>query len=99
MGHSRPSRKASFPWFRLWLACVVVGVAGWASGLLFAGGLVTLFTKVAVKPDGSPLFAIAVDARLAASAALLSLAIGAVAALFPARRAARLEPAVAIRHV
>jgi lipoprotein-releasing system permease protein len=78
---------------------IVVGVAGWASGLLFAGGLVTLFTKVAVKPDGSPLFAIAVDARLAASAALLSLAIGAVAALFPARRAARLEPAVAIRHV
>lgn len=78
---------------------IVVGVAGWASGLLFAGGLVTLFTKVAVKPDGSPLFAITVDARLAASAALLSLAIGAVAALFPARRAARLEPAVAIRHV
>lgn len=78
---------------------IVVGMAGWASGLLFAGGLVTLFTKVAVRPDGSPLFAILLDARLAASAALLSLAIGAIAALFPARRAARLEPAVAIRHV
>jgi lipoprotein-releasing system permease protein len=78
---------------------IVVGIAGWASGLLFAGSLVTLFTKVAVRPDGSPLFAITLDARLAASAALLSLAIGAIAALFPARRAARLEPAVAIRHV
>src|SRR5688500_4696855 len=26
--HARPCRKNSFPWFRLWLACVVVGVGG-----------------------------------------------------------------------
>lgn len=77
----------------------VVGLGGWACGLLFAGSLVQLFTAVATKPDGSPLFQIMIDSTLAASAGFLSILIGALAAVFPALRAARLEPAVAIRHV
>src|SRR5690606_23373664 len=46
----------------------VVGLGGWACGLLFAGSLVQLFTAVATKPDGSPLFQIMIDSTLAASA-------------------------------
>jgi lipoprotein-releasing system permease protein len=77
----------------------VVGIAGWLFGLACAGSLVKLFVVIAQRPDGSPLFPIILDLHLALSAGLLSVAIGAVAALFPARRAASLEPAVAIRHV
>lgn len=78
---------------------IVVGIAGWACGLAFAGSLAKLFTTMAVKPDGSPLFPIVLDAPLITSAGVLSLIIGGLAALLPARRASGLEPAVAIRHV
>lgn len=77
----------------------VVGFGGWLSGLLFAGGLVNLFSAMAVKPDGSPLFPIIMDASIVASVGLLSVIVGGLAAVFPARRAASMEPAVAIRHV
>ncbi len=77
----------------------VVGLGGWVCGLLFAGSLLQLFSAVATKPDGTPLFPIVLDSSLATSAGILSVVIGGVAAVFPALRAARLEPAVAIRHV
>lgn len=77
----------------------VVGIGGWLFGMACAGSLVQLFVAIAKKPDGSPLFPINFDLQLAVSAGLMSVGIGALAALFPARRAARLEPAVAIRHV
>lgn len=78
---------------------MVVGVLGWLMGLAFAGGLVQLFVAVAKRPDGSPLFPIIFDLPLALSAGTLAIGLSGVAALFPARRASKLEPAVAIRHV
>lgn len=78
---------------------MVVGVLGWFMGLAFAGGLVQLFVALAKRPDGSPLFPIIFDVPLAISAGMLTIGLSGIAALFPARRAARLEPAVAIRHV
>lgn len=77
----------------------VVGFGGWACGMAFAGSLLELFGAVAKKPDGSPLFPLALESSLVVSAGILSVVIGAVAAVFPALRAARMEPAVAIRHV
>lgn len=77
----------------------VVGFGGWICGVAFAGSLLKLFGAVARKPDGSPLFALALDTSLMVSAGILSVVIGAVAAVLPALRAARMEPAVAIRHV
>jgi lipoprotein-releasing system permease protein len=48
-------------------------------------------------PDGLPRFLVQVDLPLLISATLLATGSGLLAALLPARRAARLDPATAIR--
>jgi lipoprotein-releasing system permease protein len=78
---------------------MVIGVGGWLVGSVFAVLLVRFFSAVAHKPDGTPLFTIPLDPSMLLSAGALSLVVGALAAVLPARRAASLEPAVAIRHV
>ena len=55
-------------------------------------------SRLAVAPDGSPLFPVALTATLLGRSALIATLTGIVAAALPARRAARLDPAVAIRH-
>jgi lipoprotein-releasing system permease protein len=48
-------------------------------------------------PDGLPRFPVQVDLALLVSATVLATGIGLLAAVIPARRAARLDPATAIR--
>lgn len=67
---------------------------GSALGTLFA----KLFQTLARNPDASPRFPITVDAELLGFATLLATGIGLLAAVIPARRAARLDPATAIRN-
>jgi lipoprotein-releasing system permease protein len=52
---------------------------------------------VARNPDGTPIFVIVVEPKLFVMAALGATLVGTLAAVIPARRAARLDPAVAIR--
>ena len=68
----------------------IVGSAIGALGLF-------LWQRVAKNADGTPLFPLVLDAQLFAIALLLATATGLVAAFAPARRAARLDPVVAIR--
>jgi len=76
---------------------VIVGALGSALGVLLAGALIWLFTHFVRGSDGLPLFNIALEAGLALRIAGLATVCGLLAAVAPARRAARLDPAQAIR--
>jgi lipoprotein-releasing system permease protein len=52
---------------------------------------------VAKNPDGTPLFIVVIEPSLFAIACAGATLVGILAAAIPARRAARLDPAVAIR--
>ena len=67
---------------------------GSALGVAFAKG----FELLTAGPDGLPRFPVAVDLMLVVNAALLATGVGLLAAVIPARRASRLDPASAIRY-
>jgi lipoprotein-releasing system permease protein len=75
----------------------VVGAAGSVLGLAMAWLMIFLFTRFVRGSDGQPLFAITLPPALALQVALLALACGVLAAIAPARRAAAMDPAQAIR--
>ena len=75
----------------------LLGCAGAMGGSLLGLGAVWLWQHYAVNPDGTPLFALAIEPRLFGWTVLLAAMTGLLAAFAPALRAARLDPAVAIR--
>ncbi|OYZ02405.1 MAG: hypothetical protein B7Y42_02660 [Polaromonas sp. 28-63-22] len=75
----------------------VVGAIGSLLGLVLALGMIWLFTTFVRGSDGQPLFNIALQASTAVQVALIATVCGVLAAIAPARRAARLDPAQAIR--
>jgi lipoprotein-releasing system permease protein len=75
----------------------LVGAAGSALGVLLAVALIWAFTTFVRGSDGLPLFAITLAPALAVRIALLATVCGVLAAVAPARRAAALDPAQAIR--
>ena len=75
----------------------IVGGLGSALGVLLAVGLIWVFTHFVRGSDGLPLFNITLDPLLALRVAMLATVCGVLAAVAPARRAARLDPAEAIR--
>ncbi len=75
----------------------VVGAVGSLLGLLLALAMIWLFTTFVRGSDGQPLFNIALPLATALHVALTATVCGVLAAIAPARRAARLDPAQAIR--
>ena len=75
----------------------IVGALGSVLGVLLAVGLVWAFTSLVRGADGLPLFAITLSAGLALRIAGIATVCGVLAAVAPARRAANLDPAQAIR--
>ena len=75
----------------------VVGVMGSLLGLLLAVLLIAAFTHFVKGSDGLPLFNISLPWRTALNVALMASACGVLAAIAPARRAAAMDPAQAIR--
>jgi lipoprotein-releasing system permease protein len=59
--------------------------------------MIWLFTSLVRGSDGLPLFDISLPLNLAAQVAVITFVCGVLAAVAPARRAARLDPAQAIR--
>ena len=75
----------------------VVGAVGSAIGLLLAVALIWAFTSFVRGSDGLPLFNITLPLATAVRVALVATVCGVAAAIAPARSAARLDPAQAIR--
>lgn len=75
----------------------IVGALGSTLGVLLAVGLIAAFTHFVRGADGLPLFAISLAPSLALSIAAIATVCGVLAAVAPARRAAALDPAQAIR--
>lgn len=75
----------------------LVGAVGAVAGVLLAAAMVALFTHFVRGADGQPLFAITLPPAMALQVAAIALAAGVLAAVMPARRAARMDPAQAIR--
>ncbi|MFY7856931.1 MAG: ABC transporter permease [Rubrivivax sp.] len=75
----------------------VVGALGSALGVALAAALIAAFTRFARGSDGLPLFSIDLPPALALQVALGATVAGVLAAVVPARRAAALDPAQAIR--
>ncbi|PJI99275.1 lipoprotein-releasing system permease protein [Acidovorax sp. 69] len=75
----------------------VVGALGSVLGLLLAVALIWVFTHFVRGSDGMPLFSISLAPAMAVQIALIASVCGVLAAVAPARRAAALDPAQAIR--
>ena len=73
------------------------GLLGSALGSGLSYGLILFFAKMTRNADGSSLLSPQLDPTIVLQAGGLALAVGLIAAALPARRAARLDPVVAIR--
>jgi lipoprotein-releasing system permease protein len=75
----------------------LMALAGSVAGSALGAGVLVLWQRSARNADGSPLFSLVLQPSLFVVALALATATGLIAALAPARRAARLDPVVAIR--
>jgi lipoprotein-releasing system permease protein len=76
----------------------VLGLVGSVIGSAFGALLAKLFENLARGPDGTPQFPIALDLSIFVGATILATTVGLLAAVLPARRASRIDPALAIRN-
>ena len=75
----------------------IVSALGSVLGIVLAVALIWAFTTLVRGADGLPLFAITLTPKLALQVAGIATLCGVLAAVAPARRAAKLDPAQAIR--
>jgi lipoprotein-releasing system permease protein len=74
-----------------------MGLAGSVLGSMLARVFLAVFRGIAINPDGTPMFIIEMEPSLYVISSLGATLVGTLAAVIPARRAAQLDPAVAIR--
>ncbi len=76
---------------------VIVGVGGALLGSVLGMMLVSLFSRILRNAEGQALFSLSFDFKLIGYVVVGAAVLGLLAALLPARNAARLDPAQAIR--
>ncbi len=75
----------------------IVGFAGALAGSAFGMALIAIFSRILRNAAGQPLFSLAFDYQLTFIALAAATMLGVLAAVLPARNAANLDPAQAIR--
>jgi lipoprotein-releasing system permease protein len=95
-------RAVGTPSRRVLLVFLIQGGVLGLAGSFVGSALGALFSKVfeglARGPDGAPKFPVTLDLRLFVFATALATGVGLLAAVIPALRASKLDPATAIRH-
>ena len=81
----------------LWQGAAL-GLLGSLAGCGLGYGLGVFFERLGANPDGTAQFPVEQPPELFLATVIGSVAVGLVAAVWPARRAARLDPVVAIRN-
>jgi len=76
----------------------ILGTAGSLLGIVVGTLLAVFFQSLARNPDGSPTFPVALSPFLYGRSVAVALVVGLVAAIVPARDAARMDPATVIRN-
>jgi lipoprotein-releasing system permease protein len=76
----------------------ILGVIGSFVGIVLGTVLALFFASLAVNPDGSPRFPVALTPLLYGRSVGVALIVGLLAAVLPARNAAGMDPATAIRN-
>ncbi len=80
----------------LWQGAMV-GASGALIGTAMGMGLISIFSRVLRTESGKALFTLEFDLRLTGIVFVVATVLGLIAAVLPARNAARLDPAQAIR--
>ncbi len=91
------TRRRQIRWIFL-LQGGLLGLAGSLGGIVLGSLLAIAFQGLASNPDGSPIFPVAPTWSLYTRSVLVALGTGLIGSWLPARRAAGLDPAVAIRY-
>jgi len=76
----------------------ILGIVGSLLGIAIGTALALLFQATARGPDGSPLFDVSLTPALYLRSVAVALGVGVLAAVVPARNAARMDPATVIRN-
>jgi lipoprotein-releasing system permease protein len=76
----------------------ILGIVGSLLGIAIGTALALLFQGTARGPDGSPLFDVSLTPALYLRSVAVALGVGVLAAVVPARNAARMDPATVIRN-
>lgn len=76
----------------------ILGLVGSVLGMLIGTALALFFQKLASNPDGSPTFPVNLTVILYLRSAAIATIVGILAAVSPAREAAKLDPAEVIRY-
>ncbi|HWQ31209.1 MAG TPA: FtsX-like permease family protein, partial [Negativicutes bacterium] len=71
---------------------LLLGIIGGMLGILLGIGLLNMFTKFAVNPDGSPVVPVYINPAFIALSGIFAIASAIVASLIPARLSSRLNP-------